>query len=114
MTKGLAMLKSGLNSSTNSGNILTNATAPTNTLLDLAKVGSCNDGSQPPVFAICFPNPKASEEAYVVLHKQHELLQQTFSRSGVNQVSIEKMQLAGTILQDWKKNEAEVQKLWST
>jgi hypothetical protein len=83
---------------------------------------------QPPVFAISFPNPYCSNDAYYILHKQHELLQQTFSRNGVNQISIDKMhqmkelcaenenklqELAGTILQDWKTKESEIQKLWN-
>ena len=83
---------------------------------------------QPPVFAISFPNPFCSQDAYYILHKQHELLQQTLSRNGVNQSSMEKIQqmkelaqenenklheLAGTILQDWKIKEDEIQKLWN-
>jgi hypothetical protein len=87
----------------------------------------CNDGSQPPVFAISFPNPKVSMEAYFILYKQHELLQQTFSRNGVSTMSIEKIQqmkelclendtklqeLAGTIVQDWKDTEEAIHKLW--
>ena len=42
---------------------------------------SCNDGSAPPVFSICIPNPNATEETVYVLHKQHDLLQQTMARS---------------------------------
>lgn len=87
----------------------------------------CNDGSQPPVFAISFPNPKVSMEAYFILYKQHELLQQTFSRNGISSMSIEKIQqmkelclendaklqeLAGTIVQDWKDKEEAIHKLW--
>jgi hypothetical protein len=89
----------------------------------------CNDGSQPPVFAISFPNPKVSMEAYFILYKQHELLQQTLSRNGVSSMSIEKIQqmkelclennakleeLAGTIVQDWKDKEEAIHKLWGT
>jgi hypothetical protein len=109
--------------------------APPKKTLGLLKGGGgntpnrCNDGSQPPVFAISFPNPKVSMEAYFILYKQHELLQQTFSRNGVGTMSIEKIQqmkelclendtklqeLAGTILQDWKCKEEAIQKLWST
>ena len=83
---------------------------------------------QPPVFAISFPNPFCCHDAYYILHKQHEFLQQTLSRSGVNQSSIDKIQqmkelaqenesklheLAGTILQDWKVKEEEIKKKWN-
>lgn len=89
---------------------------------------ACNDGSQPPVFSISFPNPEASEEAFYVLHKQHDVLQQTFARS-VPHASIEKAQmikelctehvnkldeLAGGILKELQSDERELQKLWGT
>ena len=85
-----------------------------------------NDGSQPPVFSICFPNPETSDEAFYVLYKQHDLLQQAFART-ISSASIEKMQmikelcsenvnkleeLASSIVKGLHTSEQNVRKLW--
>lgn len=85
----------------------------------------CNDGSQPPVFAISIPNPEASDEAFYVLHKQNDLLLQVFARTipqSVERVhlikelvaeNVDKLhELAGSILDRLSTSEKEVQRLW--
>jgi hypothetical protein len=94
----------------------------------LSRKASCNDGSQPPVFSISFPNPEAAEEAVYVLHKQHDLLQQTLSRA-VSHAVVDKIQelkvvtaeqikklddIATNTLKAMQRTEQEVQKAWGT
>lgn len=57
----------------------------------LRRVPSCNDGSSPPVFSVTIPNVNASEETVYVLHKQHDVLQQTMARSIPSTKKIEEL-----------------------
>lgn len=89
---------------------------------------TCNDGSQPPVFSISFPNPEASDEAVCVLYKQHNLLQQTLSRV-IPQAIVDKAyelkqlttedskklsEVVARVLHELQSTEQDVQKTWST